>query len=402
MRVGIGVSAIRDSRSAGATAAGIALDELAGGLPGLLLVFATAGYDQEEILRGVREVSTKGEIVGCSTSGVISSEGCAEQRYAVGVLAIASNGIRMSAYSEPCFSQDPSSCGRKLAEKVRGDLQESGGLLILLPDGLTGNVSQFLAAVGRDLPERVAIVGGTAGELLKNEKTWQYLGRKASANSVSAILLQGDFHSEIAVSHGCDIVGKEQEITREKNGWVYEIDGQPAWSVYREYLNVGDAEPLSMAHYCYICLAKQLQRPERNFGPHVIRCPLGVDRKNGALFFPGGLEVGSRVRMALRSSEQTLKRNIEAAKLITGRQPGRKPMLVLQFDCCCRGKLMFGDRNPGSVRPLQEVFGLDIPWFGLQTYGEIAKLEGRSAIFHNYTNVLCALYSGKPDHEEVA
>ncbi len=400
MEFAIGSSTEKDPKVAAFSAVKTALGQLKSGVPRALLVYGTAGYDQAELLSAVREASPEGEIVGCSTSGLIIPEGALEQRYAVGVMAMASEGLFVRAYHEPKLGEEPQDCASKLAEAVKRDLRGERGLLLVFPDGLTGNVSGLLDELSGRLPSGLTIAGGTSGELLRNDRTWQYFGGEVFNDTVSALLIQGEFETELSVSHGCDVIGKEQTITRAEKGWVYEIDGQPAWQVYKEFLNVGEDEPLTMSHYCYICLAKQLPEEKQAFGSHVIRCPLGVDREKGALFFPGDLPTGAKVRMALRNSEHTLKRAADSAEEILKRRKGQKPMLVFQFDCCCRGKLMFGERERACVRPLQEMFGLDVPWYGFQTYGEIARLGNGSALFHNYTAVLCALYPASRGKEE--
>jgi hypothetical protein len=40
---------------------------------------------------------------------------------------------------------------------------------------------------------------------------------------------------------------------------------------------------------------------------------------------------------------------------------------------------------------MHRVFGETVPWFGMNTYGEIGPID-QQLYFHNYTAVLCALY----------
>ncbi|MBI3181764.1 MAG: FIST C-terminal domain-containing protein [Myxococcales bacterium] len=355
-----------------------------------MLAFATAGYDQEELLRGVSEVTGGSPLAGCSAEGVITHEGSDEGSHAIGVMALASDRLTFDTFSSGDVSAEPRSCGERLSEQLRA-APAGGKLLLLFADGLTANCTELLAGLTERLPYPVAIVGGTAGDLLNFKRTYQYCDGRVASGSVSAVLIGGEARPDIEVSHGCDLIGLEQTITRAERGFVYEIEGRPAWAFFKEYLE-SDAEDLDALTVAHICLAELLPRANLDYGEHIIRVPLKLEKETGALFFAGGLKAGTRVHVAMRRPERICERAVASARRIAARHPGEDPLLVLQFDCAGRGRLLFGERtNEASIQPVQRVFGNGVPWLGLHTYGEIAPVEGR-AYFHNYTLALCALY----------
>ena len=238
--VGIGGSVSRDSFAAGQQAATEALASFAGRAPGAVLVFATAGYDQQALLDGIRAVTGPVPLSGCSAEGVISRAGSDEGSHAVGVMAFASDRMRFRTLAARELSKHSKEGGRALvATAARGEGRE---LLLVFPDGLTMQSTQLFAGIEAGLGRPLDIVGGGAGEMMQFQRTFQYHDGTALSDAVTGLLIDGDFDTEIEVSHGCDVVGIERTVTRAEGTVVFEIDGRPAWSVIKEYLEDDSAD----------------------------------------------------------------------------------------------------------------------------------------------------------------
>jgi hypothetical protein len=390
----VGKSTSRGARQAGSEAAARAIEALAR-RPDLLLLFATAGYDQDELLRGVADVAGDVPLSGCSGEGVISQEGSDEGAYAAVLMAIASDRATFDTFLVGGLSKDARACGTTLAAQVRacGD----GKCLFLFPDGVSGNCTELLAALQEGLPHPLVIAGGTAGDLAQFQRTYQYRNGRPFSDSVAAVLIGGGVTVETAVSHGCTPIGGVRTVTKSDGGTVYEIDGRPAWVVFKEYLD-GDPTDLVAADSVHLSFGERLPAAAGSYGEYVMRTPFGLDHESGALFFPGALHEGAKIQMTRRDPDRIRASAKESAQALALRWPYRRPNLVLQFDCAGRGRIIFGERATEMVvTPIQDVLGRDLPWLGFHTYGEIAQLQG-TAYYHNYTVVLCALY----DQEGVA
>jgi hypothetical protein len=250
----------------------------------------------------------------------------------------------------------------------------------------------MLRALKERLPFPVIVAGGTAGDMMKLQATYQYCDGVAGGDSVAGVLVGGDIEAEVVVSHGCEPLGLERTVTRSDGTRVYEIDGQPAWTVFKEYLD-GDPQDLNAADVVHLCIGEQVPELARDGrSSQVIRTPLGLDKENGSLFFPGGLAQGVTIQMTRRDPDQIRRSAIESAHTLASRRPGQKVALMFQFDCAGRGRVIFGEHaTENAVAPMQDVIGRDVPWLGFHTFGEIAQL-GASPYFHNYSVVLCALY----------
>lgn len=385
-RVGVGESRHRKGAEAGREAAAAAVARMGGGTASLVLVFATAGHDQDELLAGVRDVTGDAPLSGCSGAGVITRRGSDEGSRAVAVMAIASDRIAFDTLLIPGLGGDPAGAGRAIAAAAARCGRRDPRMLLLFPDGLTGNLTAFLRGLGEGLTSPLRVVGGAAGELHRFERTFQYHDGRVASDSVAAVLVSGGLAAEVAVAHGCDLLGVEHEITRADGAIVHEIDGRPAWAVLREYLDDPEAG-FDATSVPYLCVAQILPS-----GGQVIRVPLRLERETGALFFPGELRPGDRVIMARRDADRVRDSATAAARAIRDARPGATPAFVLQFDCVGRGRLLYGEQvTEQLIAPVQRVFPEEVAWIGFHSYGEIGP-HGGTTYFHNYTMVLCAIY----------
>lgn len=391
-RVGIGRSRSRESRAAGLEIGKQAISSLEGRVPTVVLLFSTMGHDQPALVRAVREATHGAPLVGCSGEGTISRSGSEEHSHAAVAAAIASDDVTFERFFAPGFAEDTVACATKLARDVRA-CGRGRGLLILFPDGVTGNCRELVRTLENELSSNYTIIGGTAGDTLSFAKTCQFHDDLVSSGGVSALLVDGAVLPEVAVTHGCRLIGTERQVTRTDGGFVCEIDGQPAWDFFKSYLPEG-ADSLEAMYTAHLLLAERVETPDPEFGDFTVRIPVKLDRATRSLYFAAGIATGTRVQVAIRDAQAVRARAISAAQKIVDRRPGQRPFLVLQLDCVGRGALLFGDETSSQlIEPVQEVFGDDVPWIGLHTFGEIAPVGGKP-YFHNYTAVLCAFYSG--------
>lgn len=383
-----------DAYEAGRAAASEAVVKL-GDLPDLLLVFATARHDQQRLIAGIRAVSATATLVGCSGEGVIANACSEERERAVSVMAVRSDGLRFEGALVEGYGTDPVGCGTRIGRWAAGF--EDAQVLLLFPDGLVGNCTRLIDAVRAQVPAGLPVVGATAADGMRFDRTFQYLGGEVASEAVSALLVRGRGTTRVAVSHGCEALGLPRRVTDAADGWVRTIDDRPAWSVFKEYLH-GDPQDLNADGIVHLCIGEPLEGAAE-YGPLIIRTPLRLDPTNGALFFPGGgLEADTPIHLTRRDPDRIRRSARECAEQIRG-EGGPRPALVLQFDCAGRGKVLFGRGVSDTlVRPLREAVGDEVPWIGFHGYGEIAPVGGE-ARYHNYAVVLCALFDERADGE---
>ena len=385
----VGTSHHVDSTAAGTEAAALAVAPLAGRTPSVALVFASADHDHPALLAAVQGALPGVPLVGCSGEGVIAQNDSNETYAAAAVMVVASDRIRFQTFLIDDYGADPAGAGRRLAALVN-DAGADARCLCVLPDGLQGNCTQLLQAVHDGLRVPMPVIGGAAADAMAFEQTYQYCDGRAVSGGLAALLISGDADVEVAVSHGCSPVGGERAVTKSADGWIHEIDGQPAWNLFKEYLG-DDSEDLNAEGIVHLCVGERL-RDHADYDPFVIRTPMQLDKPTGALFFPGGgLTEGRGIQLTRRDPERIRVSSRECAAKLRATHD-RAPDLVLQFDCAGRGRILWGGSAADEiVAPLRQVLGPATPWVGFHTYGEIAPIAGRP-YYHNYTVALCALY----------
>jgi len=273
---------------------------------------------------------------------------------------------------------------------------ERAKAVFVFPDGVTGNCTAALQAFQRAMAFPIVITGGAAGDMLKTHEdhvltTSQYCGDQISTDSITVMVVGGAVEVDIGVSHGCTPLGLPRRVTSAADGWIHELDGQPAWAVMKEYLD-GDPQNLLSTDTLHLCIGEPLDAGMRTLygSDYVIRTPYSLSADKKSVFCPGGLQLGNEVQLTRRDPERVASSAAQSARALAGRRD-RKPAVVLQFDCCGRGHSLFGERaTEVAVTPAQALFD-DVPWAGFYTFGEIAPI-GEQAYYHNYTVVFCALY----------
>jgi hypothetical protein len=201
------------------------------------------------------------------------------------------------------------------------------------------------------------------GAELKQPRSHQYCGTRVASGAVAAFLLRGDVHAEVAVSHGCVPIGQQRTVTSASDGWVHQIDGQPAWEVFKEYLD-GDPQDLNADGIVHLCIGQPLESTDADeYDRHIIRTPMKLDKENGALFFPGGgLDAGQPIQLTRRDQQKICSSAEACAARILERGNKQPPALVLQFDCAGRGRILFGACAADKiVEPLRRTLGEHVP-----------------------------------------
>jgi hypothetical protein len=330
-------------------------------------------------------------MIGCSGAGVIAPGTADESNHAVMVLVIADMRIRLTSAGYP-HAEDAEEAARALGSKLGGTLADDTRFALLFPCGLNVVADEFLACFEREIDRPLPILGGTAGENWRWEKTYQYHDWKVYEGGVSAALVSGDFDLRTAVTHGCLPVGNELEITKIDGNRLYEIDNRPAMDVMAEY--VGEDVWTDFGKVAvHFCLGQPVN-PEmaREYDPFIIRfIPKGFP-EDKSISLPVRMARGDRVWMTRRDQRKMTESAQRSVEELNRELDGATPFLILHFDCAGRGKVVMSESDKlGLVTSLQKGIGSDVPWAGFFTYGEFCPVGGRN-VFHNYTAVIAALF----------
>jgi hypothetical protein len=164
------------------------------------------------------------------------------------------------------------------------------------------------------------------------------------------------------VSSGWIPFGPERVVTRSEGNILYDLDGQPALGLYKNYL--GDqASALPAA-----ALRFPLNMTSRDGAHTVVRASLRIDEATQSMHLAGDIPSGARVRFLHASYEDLIDGAGRAAELARG---SHSPELALCVSCIGR-QIVLGQRTEEELENVSAVFGPKTMLAGFYSHGELA------------------------------
>jgi hypothetical protein len=394
-KAGVGMSRHHNPNVAGREAVQQALKKAGVDRPDFVFMFASIGFDQQSVLRAVREASGGATLTGCSVEGTIDGDEADESNFSVLVTAISSDELRWHNGVATGLSADSCALGKRVAKDLLPHLSADTIGLFVFPDGLTYDIDNFFAGLEGDLPSErfLPIWGGGAGNNLNLGKpTYQYCDDEVVSDAISYALLSGEARPAWAIGHSLIPIGGERIVTRSQGNVIYEIDGKPATEVLKEYLPE-DAltEDRDWLRYA-ISLALSFRAPSyMKDEEYVVRGVPQLSLTDGSITVQTEIQEGTSIWFSSRDKEKISTGFDRMAAQIKEQLDGAKPELVFQFECVTRGKLMFREQEKLQLlRRFRQSVGPDVPWVGFYTIGEIAPVEEHNGI-NRFASIILAL-----------
>lgn len=354
----------------------------------MVLLFASSTRPLAGLMEAVSGAFPQAVVLGATTAGEFSEEG--DSKGSVSAVAI-SGDFRVFAGLGEGLQASPE---RAIEQALEGLPREVQGYpcctALLLLDPLAGNGEEVTLLAAAMLGEGVRLAGGAAGDDLQMKQTWVGLGPRAASDAVVIGLIFSRQPLGVGVCHGHEPISRPIRVTKASGGVVNELEGRPAWDVWREETKLRasergiDVERLEAADEgAFLLRFEAGLAAGENFK---IRAPLS--RSGGALNFACGVPEGAVVRITESVPERQIESARLAARLAREQLRGREVAGALVFDCICR-KLILGERFQDAVKSMSEELG-GVPLAGFETYGEIALDVGDMSGFHNTTSVVLA------------
>ncbi len=195
----------------------------------------------------------------------------------------------------------------------------------------------------------------------------------------------------LGVCHGHDPLSAPLQVTRASGATVHEVEGRPAWDVWREQTrDAAKAQGLDVDNLPAAEEGAYLLRYEAGLAAgaaYKIRAPLSRN-PDGSINFACGIPEGAVIRITESVPEQQVSSAREAARRARAQLGGSPAAGAVVFDCICRNLILKSD-FARAVTGMSEELG-NVPLAGFETYGEIAMDEGDMSGFHNTTSVVLA------------
>jgi hypothetical protein len=402
IQAGIGMSYHHNPNVAGREAAEQALEKAGVSKPDFVFMFGSIGYDQHSLVQAVRKTTGGAPLSGCSAEGTIDGDNADESNFSVVVTAISSDELRWhNGIVRGLLEGDSRAVGQRVAEDLLPHLSAETIGLFVFPDGrndfgvVTDSLDNFFAGLEENLPSDrfLPLWGGGAGNNFSlEEPIYQYCDDEVISGGVSYALLSGKAQAGWAISHGVIPIGGERKVTRSQGNIIYEIDGEPATEVLKEYLPeqalVEDRDWMRYAISLALCFKAPSYMKDEEY---VVRGVPAVRMTDGSLTVQTEVSEGTSLWFSSRDKEKISTGFDRMAQQIKEQLGGDQPKLVFQFECATRGKMMFREQEKLQIfKRFRQSLGPDTPWAGFYTAGEIGPVEEHN-LRHMYTSVVLAL-----------
>jgi small ligand-binding sensory domain FIST len=393
IRAGVGFSTATNPRVAAAQATAAALAQAGISRATGALCFATSGYGAafQMIVRTVASEAHTREVAGCSSVGIIAGETEIESGSALAVLVFGGDEdeIHATRFFVPTLRGRAAGVASDIASAVRPKLGKSN-LLILLADTYNFEAEATLDALGKKLPG-VAIAGGGASEDGSVGETFVFCGDTVSSNSVSGMLLSGDFELTLANSIACGLIGTAHRVTAARDNIVIELDGRPAYEVFAEAAGPLSDDLRRALAYVFVAVPVYENATTIERGKFVVRNIVGASEEHGVIAVSFQPSVGDTIGFVLRDAERS-RQDLKATLDELSARLDRPPAFGLYFDCVSRGAGLYNIPGHDSAY-IRQALG-PIPIAGFFTGFEIGALADNTALLQ-YSGVLTLISSKK-------
>ncbi len=366
---GVGTSRqLQDSYTAGHDAASKALSASGAGTAGIGLVVTSPRYNQEQMLKGVREAFGGAPVVGCTSAGAITEDGVEEQ--AVSVLVLANDAGTFVPAKVTGIGADMRAAGKKFGQALK-ESGEEVKLALIFSDALAGNGTELVRGVLDILGGGFPIAGGAAADDMAFKKTYQYYNDEVLTDAVVGFGISGDIKAVVGADHGWQPLGDAHIVTKAEGTKLIELDGRPAFSIYQDYFGTRANDfkkALSLQAVTY-----PLGMKSKGVDGYMVRVPLVVG-DDGSIVCGADIVLGSEMYLMIGTLTSAMEAAQKTAESLMERIVHVEPRVVFVSDCVAR-KILFGEHGNEEIALLKLIGGPKAVIFGLYTYGQIATLQ---------------------------
>ena len=388
--VGSGQSETQDTRTATGEATRQALKALGGRKARLGFFFVSSRHPLKDVLAATAEVSPGTDVVATHTAGELTERGLS--RGGLACLLVASERLHFDVQAATGVKGSHQDVAKKLCANFAATNKEAAakglGLstTVLLVDGLAGTGEKLVREVMQGTRMFQQVVGGAAGDDGAFKSTWVGARGEAAPDSAAAVHLFDKSPWGVGVDHGLRPKTQRMTVTKAKGNVLHELDGRPAFDVYKEYAKTRgvELEPATAGNFLIgnelgVFFLDEL---------HHARAPVGVG-PSGELNLVADITEGSSVCILDGEPNPMVEAAERAAAEAKENLKGGRAAGVLLFDCVCRGMIL-KDQFQREIDAVRSVFP-EAPIAGFLTYGEIARFKGRLDGWRNTTTVVAAI-----------
>lgn len=323
-------------------------------------------------------------LAGCSSAGEILDTEIHDESLVVAITQFRNTELKMVnvalSSAEASYASGQQLMRRLMAEDLKG--------LFVLSEGLSVNGSRLISGVNSLRPESVVVTGGLAGDGDRFENTWVLVDGKPQAGFVTAV---GFYGEHVKIGHGSkggwDYFGPERIVTNSSDNVLFELDGKPALTLYKEYLGELAAE-LPASALRFPLTIKDMPGAEKT----LVRTVLAVDEENQSMTFAGDIPKHATVQL-MRANIDDLVTGAEDAAQMTLKNGANEQQPVLSIAISCVGRrIVMGEFSEDEIEATLDVLPENTRQIGFYSYGELSPHASGNCDLHNQTMTLTTVY----------
>ena len=264
---------------------------------------------------------------------------------------------------------------------------------ILLADPMAGGLNDFLQGMDFAYPG-AAKVGGLASAGTMAARTCVFYQDGVYFGDIVGLALSGNIQLDTIVAQGCRPIGPVYRVTEGERNIILELqeaDGDesshPPLKVLQEMLEtLNDEDREKIQNSLFVGVAQSEFKATLEPGDFLIRQPMGIDPRVGALAIGDRVRPGQRIQFHLRDAQTSADDLDILLKRYQLEQSSNSSSAVgaLMFACLGRGESLYNKPDFDSGLFTQTV--PNTPISGFFCNGEIGPVGGTSFI-HGFTSV---------------
>lgn len=349
--------------------------------PQLVIVFgARPILSEARHYEDVRNAFPNSRILMLSTAGEILDNEVSDDTLSLSAVKFEKTDLKFTSATINDTSES-----QTVAKKVAGQLPKDGLVHVMVfSDGLKVNGTSLVNGLTEELPDSVSVTGGLVGDGSDFKETLIGLDGAPHSGQVVAVGFYGD---QLKVGYGSlggwDPFGPERLITKSKHNILYEIDGQPALALYKQYL--GDqAKGLPSSGLLFPMSIRLKEHGDTEV--EVVRTLLSIDEEDQSMTFAGDMPEGVYAKLMKANFERLVDGAYGAANMSLEAIGQNEADLAILISCIGR-KLVLKERVEEEIEAVRSVVGQKAAIAGFYSYGEICPTAAteKQCQLHNQT-----------------
>lgn len=346
----------------------------------LILVFASRELLCKDGLHDQLEKHFPTTIISyCSTSGEILDDQFYNDSFTITYINFEHSTVHAVTKNRSEFE-----CIQEMGENMIALLPKEDLVhIMVLIDGILINSTDFLQGIRNSIPKKVSISGGVAGDGERFTST--LVGLNKQPKTGEAVLI-GFYGKRLKVntgsSGGFDSFGVDRLITKSSQNELFELDGQPALTLYKNYLgHLADGLPgnaLLFPLMVKFSAEKQLARTI-----------LTIDESKGSMTFAGNMPQGSYARLMRTNPDRLIDAAYDAAQECASKTSQNQLAIIVS---CVGRKLILDQRIEEELEAVKETLGPNVTIVGFYSYGEICPHSTSVCELYNQTMTITTIF----------